>query len=296
LEDTVFIVNPRAASGRAERVWHQLRDQVAAVRRARCVDAADPEEARRQLLELLDERVRRVIAVGGDGTVNHAANVVLDSGMAAALGLVPVGSGSDTARGLSMQREPQLALERALGVTPRPYDVLRMEQTDGTGRWVVNIGSVGLSGLVAAEVNRLPKRWAGTYLWTALKVLSRFRASRARILLDDELWYEGGLILLAVANGSAFARGMRIAPHARSDDGLADVVLVKDAPLLQVLPYVPRLYAGTHLRAPFVQWARASRVRVEPVDELPPFETDGEPLSGAGSEFRVVPGALRVLY
>ncbi len=295
MDDVVFVVNPRAASGRAGRVWHQLRDQIGALRRVTCVDCPDPREARRQLLALLDERVKRVIAIGGDGTVNHAASVVLDSGTAAALGLVPVGSGSDTARGLDMRAKPQEALERALGVNPRPYDVLRVEQS-GTARWVVNIGSMGLSGLVAAEVNKLPKRWAGTYLWTALKVLARFEPTYARVYVDDELWYDGKLILVAVANGSAFARGMRIAPHARSDDGLADVVLVRAAPVLRLLPYLPHLYAGAHLNAPFVQWTRATRVRIEPLGEPPPLETDGEAFAGGISEFRVVPGALRILY
>lgn len=294
MDDVVFVVNPRAASGRAGRVWHQLRDQVSAVRNASTVECTDASEARRRLLDLLDRQVKRVIAIGGDGTVNHAANVVLDSGTAAALGLVPVGSGSDTARGLALRAEPQEALARALGVMPRPHDVLRLTQGHEQ-RWVVNIGSVGLSGIVAGEVNRLSKRWAGTYLWTALKVLSRFRPVPVRVYLDGELWYEGDTILTAVANGTAFARGMRIAPHARSDDGLADVVLVEGAPLWRVLPYVPRLYSGTHMDAPFVRWARARHVRLEPGSGAMALETDGEAGRGQEAEFEVVPGALNVL-
>lgn len=297
MDDVVFVVNPRAASGRAGRVWHQLRDQVSAIRGATVVESPDAGEARRRLLELLDRQVRRVIAIGGDGTVSHAANVVLDSGTAAALGLVPVGSGSDTARGLALRDEPQEALARALGVVaPRAHDVLRLTQ-GGEQRWVINIGSMGLSGIVAGEVNRLSTRWAGTYLWTALKVLTRFRPAAVSVYLDGELWYQGDTILTAVANGPAFARGMRIAPHARSDDGLADIVLVEGAPLWRLLPYVPRLYAGTHLNAPFVRWARARHVRIEPMSDGPMvLETDGESGGGEAAEFEVVRGALNILY
>ncbi|WP_258868143.1 diacylglycerol kinase family protein [Alkalilimnicola ehrlichii] len=211
------------------------------------------------------------------------------------MGLVPVGSGSDTARGLRLVAKPKAALERALGVAPRPVDVMRLTQGEAT-RWVVNIASVGVSGMVAAEVNKLDRRWAGTYLWTALKSLARYRPGQVRVFLDGELWYEGGVVLMAIANGTVFARGMRIAPHALADDGLADVVLVQDVPVRQILPYVPRLYNGGHLKAPFVRWQRAARVRVEPVGELPPFELDGELTDPQTAEYEVISGALQVVY
>ncbi|WP_220348496.1 hypothetical protein [Alkalilimnicola ehrlichii] len=65
MQDVVFVVNPRAASGRAGKVWHDLRDQISQVRQARYVDAVNPQEARQRLIELLDDRVRRVVAIGG---------------------------------------------------------------------------------------------------------------------------------------------------------------------------------------------------------------------------------------
>ena len=117
--------------------------------------------------------------------------------------------------------------------------------------------------------------------------------------VDGELWHDGGVFLLAVANGRSFGKGMRIAPRAEVDDGLADLVLVRPLPGWQVPLQLPRLYLGRHLGSPYVDWRRARRVRLEPAGGLPPFDLDGETLpSGAGrvrtpprrSAFRLVAG------
>lgn len=295
MQDVIFTINPQAASGRAGRVWAELRKQSAILQQARCIMEASPGEARQALLDQLDERVRRVIVIGGDGTVNSTASTLLESGHPAALGLIPVGSGSDAARGLGLEHHPAHALERALNRAPRVIDALHFSQPDQDG-WVINIASTGVSGLVAREVGALDKRWAGTYLWTALKSLVRYTPADYRIHLDEKLWFEGPLLLCAIANGTSFARGMRIAPNAMPDDGLADVVLVKATPFRRVLPWVPRLYTGSHLRAPFIQSARAKAIRVEPLGTAPPFETDGEPLKAALTAFNVRPGALRIVF
>jgi len=302
VQDVVFVVNPRAASGRAARVWAALRER-AELRQARCIMADTPRQARERLLDALDAGsgavVRRVIALGGDGTLNCVAGTLLASGHPAVLGLIPVGSGSDTARVLGLGRNPGLSLQRALQSEPRPMDALRYDPCEGGGRgWVINIASTGISGLVARDVDARVRRWPGTYLWTALKALRRFQPASCRIEIDDRPWYQGPVLLCAVANGSTFARGMRIAPHARCDDGMADVVLALPAPLPRILPWLPGLYTGTHLRAPFVRWARARHVRIQPLtpDQPLPFETDGEPLTAAGMDFTLVAGALRMAF
>lgn len=294
MDDVVFMVNPTAASGRAERTWARLRADSPELGRARCIMETDGVEAQAALREALDDRVRRLIVVGGDGSLHLAASTLLDAGHSAALGLVPAGSGSDTARGWQLPHKPAAALERALYGPARCVDAVRLRQPSGEA-WVVNIASAGISGRVAAGVNRLQVRRAGTYLWQTFKALARYADSACRIELDGAPWFEGPFLLCAVANGPVFARGMWIAPNAVPDDGLLDVVLVPAVFRPRILPWIPSLYTGRHLRAPFVQVARAQTVRVEPFGAAPPMEADGETIAPAAAEFEIVAKALRVI-
>ena len=123
----------------------------------------------------------------------------------------------------------------------------------------------------------------------------RYRPVRCRVVVDGEAWYEGDILVLAIANGACFGRGMRIAPQAQLDDGLADVVLVGGVPRWQLALRLPQLYRGTHLESRYVRWRRGRDVRFEPLAPLPPFDLDGECFASAAARFTVLPGALRVL-
>lgn len=294
MQDILYLVNPHAASGRAARTWSALRREHASLRNARCIMASTPAEATQALRDQLDDGVRRLVAVGGDGTIHCAANAVLQSTPGVSLGIVPIGTGSDIARGLGLERRPHRALERALSGEPRLIDAVYFSQGEHAG-WVVNIASAGVSGIVAGQVNALAHRRRWTYLWSALRSLARYSPAAYRIELDGTCWFEGPLLLCAVANGTRFARGMRIAPQARLDDGLADVVLVRPAPFARVLQWLPRLYTGSHLRAPFVMSTRARHIQMIPLEGTASFEADGEPLPAGPMEFAVMPRALELI-
>ena len=300
MKGTVFLVNPRAGSGRAGRVWEELRAALPDLAAANVVTAPDPEEAARALDNRLREDagppVSRVIVVGGDGSVHLALNRIFAAGRQGdvALGLVPAGTGSDLARTLGLPANPRTALVRVLAAPSRPVDVLEAA-TAAERRWVLNIASAGISGLVDALVNERPVRNATTFLVSTLQAMGRYTPITCRVELDGEPWYEGGIFVLAVANGRSFGRGMRIAPRAELDDGLADVVLVRPIPRWQVPLRIHRLYLGRHLEQPHVLWRRARRVRLEPAGPIPPFDVDGELMPSGAASFELLPKALRFL-
>ncbi|MBA1146157.1 diacylglycerol kinase family lipid kinase [Ectothiorhodospiraceae bacterium WFHF3C12] len=296
MDDVLFVINPLAASGRADRVWMQLAARHPALRRAAVIRTADPIAATRLLIERLKPSIRRVVAIGGDGTLHHTANVLLSlpAPEKRSLGLVPAGTGSDLARGLRLARQPQLALDRALDGETVDLDVLSLTHGD-TRRYAVNVASAGLSVPVVAAVSQRRRRGPVAYFRAALEAVRRETPPNARVIVDGEPWYEGPLLLLALANGCRFGRGMRIAPDARADDGRLQVVLVEPAPLARLLPWLPTLYAGWHYAAPFVRHRAARTVRVEPVDGTRSLtEADGDLSLPLPVNVSVVPGALRL--
>jgi diacylglycerol kinase (ATP) len=312
LAETVFFVNPRAGSGRAARVWEGLRMRHRLAERAQVVMADDPARAAAQLDVVLagalagagagpTHRVssrppRRVIAVGGDGTAFLAANRIVASPRreALALGFVAGGTGSDLAANLGLPKRPEAALARALAAAPSAVDVLRVT-AGGERRVVLNVASAGLSGLVAERVNARAKRGALVYLAATLGALVSYRPFRGAVEVDGEPWFRGAIYLLAVANGRAFGKGMQVAPEARVDDGLADVVVVGAMPPWRVPLELPRLFTGRILSARPVVWRRGRRVRLLPDGPLPPLELDGETLPAGPADYELVPGGLMVL-
>ncbi len=294
---TLVVVNPRAGSGRAERVWRRLVSQHPELADASVVHVNDPTRADELVRAALTGLPERLVVVGGDGTLHRVVNVLNDANALSGLGvgLIPAGTGSDMARCLGLPAEPSAALVRVLNGKHRLVDLLDLTFETGARRLVVNIASAGVSGPVAARINALRHRWAGAYLAAALRALLGFQAVSCRIDLDGRPWFEGPMVLAAFANGCAFGRGLRIAPEAEPDDGLMDVVVAENEPLRRLLPAVPRLYRGTHLDLPFVHHARARHLSLRPLGPMPPLEMDGETRAGEAVTIQVRPKALTLL-
>lgn len=296
--DLVFLVNPAAGSGRGAAVWSALSEAHQELRSATVVRESDPAAGRAAVTAALAGRPgRALVAVGGDGTVHHAANALLAGGLAARvpLGVIPAGTGSDFARSLGLPAAPAAALQTALGGEPRPLDAIEARIAGAAPRWVVNSASAGLSGVVVEAVAALPRRRATSYVSSTVRALLRYRPLPCRVAVDGELLHEGPAFLWAATNGPTFGKGMRIAPHARLDDGLLDAVVVGDVPRWLLPLRLPQVLVGRHLGVRQVRHRQGRRVTWEPLVPFPPFELDGEALPNAPAELRIVPAALRVL-
>lgn len=259
---------------------------------------ADSIERCRVLLgEALAEAPERVIAVGGDGTVNLVTNVLLRKAAAGLplprLGIVPLGTASDFARCLGLPRDPRAALKSALeSAETQSLDVIEVEFDDGRHFFSLNIASAGLSGFVDQEVHR---NFSGNYLWATVKALLAYEASSCRVEVEAEAFYDGPFFVLALANGRFFGKGMKVAPRAQVDDGLLDVVLVEPVPRWHLPWRLPQFLFGWHLKARPVRFRRATCVRLIPNDNFPPFDLDGEPHAAAPATFTLRPGALTLI-
>lgn len=294
----IALINARAGAGAAPATWRALLASEPRLAGVEAIAAGSAQEA----AELLDRRIAdgvdTVLVFGGDGSVQLAGHRILDAGAGerVALGIVPSGTGSDLARNLGIPREPTAALARALDGELRALDAIRLTTGDGRRRWVFNVASAGISGEVDLLVNALPRKGRTGYLRATLKALRRYRNVPCRVEADGEPWYEGPLLLLAVANSRTFGDGMKVAPGALLDDGLADLVLVGDLPRWQIPLRLPQIYLGNHLGSRHTLHRRARTVRLVPGEPLPAIDLDGEIFRDLAGEavFEMVPRVLRV--
>ncbi len=301
---TLVVLNPRSRSGVTGRRFAAVEPRLrTALGPLEVACTRGPRDAERIAREGARSGVERIVIAGGDGTTSEVVTGLLGSGLAGQveLALLPLGTGGDLLRTLGIPRDLDAALARIATGRAVPIDAGRARYRDRTGReavsYFLNVASLGMSGLVTELVNRVPK-WLGgrtSFLFGTLHALARWRNLAVRLRLDGELLYEGPLVLATAANGRYFGGGMHVAPHARPDDGLLDVVVVPDLPKLRLLTALPTLYRGTHLGVPGVLERRGRRLEAEPLGECAATELDGEPLGGLPACYEALPGAVRVL-
>lgn len=197
---------------------------------------------------------------------------------------------------------PAGASSLAAGTSEQLIDVGRATFRDAAGnvqrRYFINVSSFGVSGVVVEKVENTTKRLGGTIAFAigTLRALWSYRNQPVRLIVDGELVAEKLPInTVAVANGRSFGGGMRIAPNALLNDGLFDVVVVGEAGLWSFLRDGYRLYRGTHLNLPFVQWRRGKSVIAEPCGSEPILiDMDGEQPGQLPVRYDILPAQLRV--
>lgn len=231
---------------------------------------------------------RRVVAWGGDGTLNEVAAEV--AGTEASLGIVRAGSGNGAARELGIARRPETALAAALAGPEHAIDTGVID-----GRPFLNLAGIGFDATMALEFNALgtERRGPWRYSTTVLRTVFAYRAARYHIELDGEA-VESNALLLAIANLPQYGSRAVIAPHAAPFDGLLDLVLISDRGPLARAGLVPRLFDDSIGKASGVTMRRARRLVVS--SDLPiAYHVDGEPFRG-GHRLEVVvrPGSLRL--
>ena len=232
-----------------------------------------------------------LVVVGGDGTVNEVVHGL--AGRPAELAVLPSGTGRDFGRSHGIPLRFDDAVRVALAGETRAVDVGRAETTAGT-RYFANVGSVGMSGAVARRANTLPRLLGGrlTFFYALTREFLGWRNTEVTVRLAGTE-RRGPLHDVIVANGRWHGGGMRLAPEARQDDGLFDVVLIGDVTKLDFATTAPKLYSGRYLAHPKVELLRGAAVAVEAAEPLP-VELDGEPAGTTPARFEVVPGALRL--
>jgi diacylglycerol kinase (ATP) len=288
---TRFIFNPK--SGRPRRnagILPMLRDFIAArALHADICSTEGPGHATEIARDAVNEGYLRVVAVGGDGTVNEVAQALIHTPVA--MGLVPCGSGNGLALHLGLPKTAEGALLLAAGTDVR---VAEMDTGTANGLVFVNVMGLGLDAEVARRFNTLTKRGLPAYARTALAaffgrstVTFHVSAGSQRETIDA--------LLVSVANSDQYGNNARIAPNARVDDGLLDLAAIRPVGLFSAAVLGARLFAGSFEKSSRVRHLRASKFLIErPSAGL--IHTDGEThMAGACVEVSVQTRSLRIV-
>jgi len=300
----MVVVNPHSANGAAGRQWPSIKrilEERLGTFESRLTRGSG--HATEIVRDSLSKGFDTILSVGGDGTNNEIVNGFFDGDEPvrpeACFGCISRGTGSDLIKTLKIPKETQGAIEVLLTGRRHPIDVGRMSFLDHkdrrTTRYFVNIASFGMGGAVDEKVNTTTKRFGGfiSFLWATLFTLVRYENQTVTLSADEAGPRELRIVDVAVANGQYFGGGMHVAPSAVMDDGLFDVVVLGDFTKWEAVRDGMKIYRGTHIRHPKVEWFRARRLEARSSERVL-LDVDGEQPGKLPASFEVVAGALRV--
>jgi YegS/Rv2252/BmrU family lipid kinase len=247
-----------------------------------------------------EEGFERVVSVGGDGTTHEVINGLLaaaNGSAGIALGCIPAGSGNDFAVMNGVPTQIDQACRLIAEGASRPIDLGKLTVDGALTRYFDNAVGIGFDGLVTMEARRHKRlRGMALYLPVVLKtIFLTMRPPRVSITIDDHT-FDLTVLMVVICNGPREGGGFLLAPQARFDDGLFDVLVAETLSKMGMLALVPRFLKGTHLSHERISLYQGKRVVVTSDDPLY-FHVDGEMLADEAHriEIEMIPNCVRMI-
>jgi diacylglycerol kinase (ATP) len=284
VSNTVVILNPIAGSEQAKR-WQERIESIAPGCLLRTTSRSG--EAETLARHAAAEGFEKIVAAGGDGTVNEVVNGIGRSN--AALGLLPIGTVNVFAMELGLPAHNlQRCWEIIQGDNARLVDL-----PSANGKYFVQLAGVGLDAQVVKETSLAFKRSFGplSYLISAAQIAAR-QPPKLFIESENASVDEGSFVL--VGNGRLYGGPFPFFKHAIIDDGLFDVVAFKRLGYLEIVKYLQDVVFSSDIRVPEIEYFQTRYLRITS-DRDVPVELDGELVGNCPVEFQIHEKALRVL-
>jgi len=278
----IFIINEKAGNGTAKKVWNKLKNELEQKKinyQAFYTEyPGHAEELAKQICLEYKTNIKAIIAVGGDGTMHEVVNGIADNPTVKA-GFIPAGSGNDFSRGFRVPKSPHEALAFILKNRPNRdqlFDIgnCRVEGLSKNKYFVNSIGT-GFDAAVSKLTNEskikkyLNKFGLGSLAYAGAVIRLLFTYKLTNLVLEvggvpyryERVWFA------TVSNQPYYGGGMKIAPQAKTTDGLLDVTIVYNLSRLKLLFVFVTVFFGSHTRFKEVALHQGARISIDSEDK-----------------------------
>lgn len=299
------IINPVAGKGYGLKDWpllskmlrdnHIMHDYAFTERKYHAVELA---------VEAVSAGYRRIIVVGGDGTIHEVVNGLFIQDKIppkeVLLSVIAVGTGNDWIRMFGIP----VKYSEAVRAIVEEYSFLQdvgiisyYESDYRQSRYMANVAGVGFDAVVNRRYNRLKadgKKGKWLYLWGTLKAMMEYSSTGVKVYVDDKLVVNDLVYSAAIGIGKYNGGGMLQTPEAVADDGLFDLTVIRKMNPLKVLMNFKVLFNGRIYKLHTTSLNRGRKIRIESTPEIP-VEVDGEALGYSPFEFEMIDKAINVI-
>lgn len=312
--DLVFIVNPRGANGRTGKDWKKLLPYLRSRLDKNCNICESLTSGPYHAIDITREAIREgadaVVAVGGDGTLHEVVNGFFWAGKpvanhnreatrSTALGLIPLGTGSDFARTLGWKNDPREAIDRIAEGLRSPVDVgVITGESEEESHYFINVADIHLSAKAGYFASRYKRFGNLCYVIGALQAFMGHKNQDLRIKVNEGEWETCSLVTaLCIGNAKYFGGGMKITPNADPSSGNFEVVILQDFKWYDFILKLHRLYNGTHLSVKNVSSRSVFSIEVEDISGSGSIyvQSDGEHLGFLPRKFCILPSAIQMI-
>jgi diacylglycerol kinase (ATP) len=257
-----------------------------------------PGDGKRATIAAVRDGYEAIVAAGGDGTVSEVVNGLITAagdGPTKPMGILPLGTGNDFSDMAHIPRDFVGAANTIGGGKTRQIDAVQVI-ADDRPHFFGNNCALAMEPVVTIENIRLD--WLSgniRYVVATLKALLKLQAWQMKVTWDSSA-YEGSIYLLSVCNSPRTGGIFQIAPPAKMDDGVLDIVFAPKVPKARVLSLVPRLLNGSHIEQPDIHYVRSTQLSIHS-EPGTPIHADGEVIAESvkNIQYQILPGKITLL-
>ncbi len=301
----MFIINPVAGGGRALKVWTKNIYPILEKKKIEFdyLFTKKPYDGFNLALEGIKKGYKKIVSVGGDGTVNEIVNAIMLQDIIdpieISVGSIGSGSGNDWGKSVGIPtnfEEAVINLQKDNFILQDVGKVSYIQKGVEKTRYFVNVAGMGFDAEVTYRANKSKKRLFGklSYSLILFSVLFSFEDPYVEIKIDGKKVYENQALTLNVGICRYSGGGMMLTPKAKYDDGLFDITVVDKISVGTILANLRKIYDGSFINHQAVKTFRGKSIEITSKEKLY-LEADGESLGHSPLYFEIFPQRLKVL-
>ncbi len=300
-----FVLNPVAGGGKAQKRWFEIAKALDIEEIQYVVKLSEYSEHTAQLVQdAITQGYRKIVAVGGDGTINEAVNGIFAQKKVPTheiqLGAIPLGTGNDWVKTYKIPSKIHQAVKVLKEGKVRIQDIGKVtfqKKGEIQEHYFNNVAGMAYDGFVARQTLSMDKSGPFSkifYLWLVVKLLWKYEASEFTFE-SDTFSYTGNVFCINVGICRYSGGGMQTVPESIPDDGLFDVTIIEAMPRIKLLWEIRRLYLGNLYGCKKILLKRAKSIRITSREPDKDLEADGEWLGYTPISFEMIPGGLQII-
>jgi diacylglycerol kinase (ATP) len=294
MKKVLFVVHGRLQNSQR---WKRISQQIANQSQWSCETVYTEYPA--HAIELVRSNLEKakfdaVVACGGDGTLNECVNGIMLAKSNVAVGILSLGTGNDFVKSLRIQGSWNDLLEAIETRNTLSCDVMRLKSFESL-RYGINVSDIGIGGEVVQRMAR-DRRWLGSFLTYQKNIIMSFLSFKSKEVIlkfDDEPEFSTNLFMFAMSNASWFGSGLCIDPEAQLNDGLLNVVMVRDISLIDYFGQLKYLRRGYRMQHGAVTYRQCQEVNL--ISPGWPIDCDGEFIGHTPLSMNIIEGAINIL-
>lgn len=301
----LIIVNPNAGNGKGKKSWNNISSFLKKHELPYYVQFTN---GRGHAIELTRANIcngcRKIISVGGDGTLNEIVNGIFTQEICPTkdiyLGMIPVGTGNDWGRmfGIPTDYEGAVNIISEFRVLLHDIGVVNYSlDKEVKKRYFINIAGLGFDAIVVKRTNMQKDKGKGgklIYFINILMNLLSYKHCSAEIDIDGYK-IASEIFTISIGNGRYSGGGMKQTPNAIPDDGLLDMTVIRKMGKAEIILNLKKLYDGTILSHPKIEGYRGKRIYITSDPDIY-IEADGESFGHTPVEIKIMPQSLNIIY